>query len=301
MEKATSYFCSVTDPFCKHANGAKSPYGSRQQTVSYTIRGVVDLTTPASGLVSILFRPVCGLLGYQFDTPATTDWTVPASYTQSSGAHPNFIEQTRVVSAGIRWWNTIPATQGGGTVVVVPIPDDNDIVGFGGSIPWSSLHNSPGVEITDIREAGSYVFQQVDVPKAQEFTDVTSSGAPQNNGYESVLLNCTGPASTRVLFVEWCLHFEGVIDVAQSLAGGRIERPIPLGIQAQQNFKGGYFEGQLSRVSMQIKNFARKHAKQTAIYGAKKLGTAALTYAFGPAGAAAGEGIGLLTDIPEVD
>lgn len=298
VAQATNYICSVTDPFCKHAEGAKSPFGSRQQTVSYTIKGFVDLTTPASGLVSILFRPVCGQFGFLFDTPATATWTAAASYANDSGAHPSFVEQARLVSGGIRWWDTIPATSGGGSVAVVPIPDDNELLD-GAAHSWASLQNSPDVELTNIRDQGAYVFRMVDVPKAQEFTDINNTGATQNNGYEAVLLNVTGPASTKVLIVEWCLHFEGVIDVTQSLRAGRVQRPISLGLSAQSVSRSGYFFGNEHVVSEKLKMQAKALALRLLKAGAKKAGQAALTYAFGPA---AGVSSGLLMDqIPEVD
>jgi len=295
MPAVEEYLCSVTDPFCDHAQGAVSPYGTKQYTMPFTVRSFSTIGTGAGGQANVVFQPGMREFNFHADTVAVAStFTAAAGYNTSSGALPTFLSQGRVISAGVRWWNILAATAAGGSVTVVPVPDDSELLD-GAAHSWASLNNTPGAVTTSLRADGAYIFKRVDVPLSYEFTDITSgSGAPADNGWDAVLLNITGPASTNVLIIEWYLRCEGVFDATQSQNAGSVRPPRPYAINFQQFAPAGFMSMNKDR----IRAYFQQKAKEYFLKYGKKLAITAGNYVLPGAGSA----IGMLTDnIPNVD
>lgn len=78
-QSGTAALCAITDPFCKHAVGAKLPDGSPGNSLTSSARGFVTMVTSASaGYSGFWFNP--NNAGYSTYTSTT------ASNTQALGA-----------------------------------------------------------------------------------------------------------------------------------------------------------------------------------------------------------------------
>jgi len=272
--KEAEYVCSITDPFCTHAEGAVDPIGSRQFTVPYQIRGKTISGNSGTGLAVNVIRPGASSTNLYGLAEATTTMTAAAAYTVSTGAHPSFVSQTRVVSAGIRWWTVIAATAAGGSITVVPIPDDRDVLD-GAAHTFASLANSPDVQFVDVKKPGSYIFSRTDVPLSHEFLDVNTSGSPADNGWDAVALLFEGPASVNQVVIEWYFNYEGLIDTSQSLRIGAQRPSVPGGAMANSLAVTGYLAGNREQVLQMLKQqgmrIAKYVGKRALAYGANMM------------------------------
>jgi hypothetical protein len=213
--------CAVTDPFCSHAVGAKSPHGSKVVTVPIRMKGIIQMTTSAGGEATMIFSPRVAVHTYY----SAAAGAVPAvsAFDQSTGAFPSFVSEARVVSSGIRWWNVLPATAGGGSVVAFPLTDTDTILTDGAST--AEMTNITGSHISDIREPGEFTFSPVEVTSRDFIVPSTGAiGTTSNSGWDSVGLTITAGASSVALNVEYVIHYECTID---SVSGNSLGQPSP--------------------------------------------------------------------------
>lgn len=94
--------CSITNPFCPEAHGAKWPDGQYTRSATYDIDGgIVDVVTNASGDGAVLFVP--GLTSHYYTTTGITAGSV--AYAGSSNqvlVAPANVTRFRITSWGLR-------------------------------------------------------------------------------------------------------------------------------------------------------------------------------------------------------
>lgn len=98
VKNAVSAICSISDPFCIHAYGAKGLSGSSARTLAYQWHSRRTLTTDATGSAAVLYAP--GYVAVSF--PATVAAGI-ATYTTSHIDAPSLSATTyRIVSWGLK-------------------------------------------------------------------------------------------------------------------------------------------------------------------------------------------------------
>jgi len=274
------HVCAVTDPFCEHAEGAYSPWGSNQRTVPFTFRGYSAFGSGAGGDAIIYFGAerdeyLCGA--------STTTTFAPAGVLPVQvGTTPSFITQARLVSAGIRWWTPIAATSAGGAIAVIPITDPVALLAT--STTTAEFTNTPGTVITDLRQPGTFVFSPRELTYREFGTMGATTTAPTTEDFNGVVLAITGPASSDVIIVQWEYHFEGLLDTTVGLSLGRQVKPKPHvnQILGMLDNMFGHYSGSPNSVSRMIYN------KASSAVGAliRQAGSAAISRLLPPVGAA---------------
>ena len=282
------HLCSVTDPFCNHANDARSPAGSRSRTVPFTMKGRFLMQTGTLDDNYFFFRASNSSDNYGNSTPNVTAGTFPGrtTYTGSTGTWPTYFEQVRVVSAGVKWHCVLPSTAVGGSVVVIPLDDDSDLLD-GTPHTIADLYNSPGAEIVDVRKPGQYILPIV---KEQNYGKFETPGTTQtvlDSPFGNVLLYVTGPTSTPTLQFELVIHYEGILKTTSAVAMGAQSAPKPMLLHYQKIAKQGFFSGSAEHVAQFLKREASLYAS-AALRGAVRYGAQALFPEVPGAGAIAG-------------
>jgi len=208
--KAVSSLCSITDPFCPHSRGAKSPYGSTPNTVTFSVRNTASATTGAAGDAFRYFRPNESI--YNSIALATANSTFPttAAMTGAMANFPTWVDEVRIVSAGIRWWCVLPDSATGGVTTVIPIDDDSKIINSA-PITNSAFQTYPDSINLDIREAGAYICPPL-VDMAEFRPTSTSTASFGDCQFGSVLLYFSGPATTKAIFFEEIINYEATLN-----------------------------------------------------------------------------------------
>jgi hypothetical protein len=121
----TRSLCSILDPFCVHAKGARRPDGSSSSSMPYQVRQIVGIVTNATGKSKYLLVPGFGIYGYASGTLTGTTWAMPAGWTSlGNGA---FIStngaEVRIVSFGVRVISVLPATTASGYAIFGTVPN----------------------------------------------------------------------------------------------------------------------------------------------------------------------------------
>lgn len=290
----TTEICAVTDPFCPHAEGAVSPYGSKLLTIPYTLKGFQQFSTGAGGSIGIIFR-ASQSSAVANSSNGTANVFQSLTYGTSGGSHPSFISQNRLVSCGIRWHCVVPATSGGGTIAVVPVQDDGDVMD-NAQHAFADLTTTPGTQFFDLRKSGAFVFSPKDL-QSREFQDAVSTDTVLTpDAWNSVMLLITGPASTAVVDVEWQYHYEGLIDATVGLSLGKQTPPKPTVVKALGMLGQGtnnIFGGSYERITAMIKAKATQAARYLVNKG--------FTYVANSIVPGSGAMLPQLTDVLEVD
>lgn len=113
--------CSILDPFCVHAKGARRPDGLGTQTMPYQSRATVAFGTDASGNGRMVFVPGYGAYGWAYCGTSGADWGVPANWTDM-GTGKTFLDanaaEVRLVSFGVRILSIMSATDCKGYCII---------------------------------------------------------------------------------------------------------------------------------------------------------------------------------------
>lgn len=239
VNRAATGVCSVTDPFCQHAEGAKwqSPAASDAPSIPYIAKGIVPIVTGNTGSNYIVFVPTVAEYvggGAKVDVEPVTYPAVGAlvddgtlSTGLSSTIHGNAPMKARIVNAGFRVWDAAPATSAGGYLLMHQID-----YGDWATDTYAStvIHNTDPNMLLDRRKGGHFIAQRVNA-EADQFTAVTST--PKNaetTGWSNCVVVCTGEPNITVAYMEWVIHFEIVPHLGTTLSrgthAGRVPRPI---------------------------------------------------------------------------
>jgi hypothetical protein len=111
--------CSITNPFCLAARGARRPDGLSQATLPFQVRGAIPVTTDATGAAFLAVVPGLGVYGTLTATLAAGTWTTAAALTQLPGSaflvtNASFL---RIVSMGAVFRSTVSMTDCQGTLL----------------------------------------------------------------------------------------------------------------------------------------------------------------------------------------
>jgi hypothetical protein len=245
MEKLTRDICAATDPFCDAAHGAASPFGTKLVTIPVSLRGFDTITSNVNGDAILLFRCTTSTIGY---TAVVNNNFTTAVLVSSVGTFPSFVSQARIVTAGVRWWNIIPATAGGGTIGVVAISEMADLMD-GVQHTSAQLNATSGVVISDLRTPGAFIFQSRDEIKSREFSNISTSTGILDSGFNGLALTIAGPVSQKILAYEWSFNYEVVLDPSQGVAVGTPTPAVPLVVAAINQFGlSSYITGDRDRI-----------------------------------------------------
>lgn len=207
-----SAVCSVTDPFCEHARGAKWHDSSSINSMAYTVRGAVPITTDANGSACVLMVPGWPYVSAQGvvtgNTAAFTDYDIlPISGTISSA-----VGKCRVVSGGYSFVSTTSMSNSQGYVVAQDLaaPRAADITSILVETPYNN-----GYIRQPLRDPKpfSFVFRSGGPGSRDWFDTVTGSPVPVNTTDSHDWSVSTvgvkgGPASTQVGVIDYVIHYE---------------------------------------------------------------------------------------------
>lgn len=301
----THRLCSVSDPFCQHSYGAKQPESAPATTIGYTTRATGTLQTSNAGndLVWLYFRASTSLCNVAVQQPitGTKQFDLQTLITSNMGAHPSFVERTRVVSAGIRLWPIYAMTSLQGTMSVIPI-NDSAALFDGANHAYSDLLSTQGATVGKMCE-----FQYTLTPVEDEYTffktaDATQTVANVDQDWTAVLIGLEGAANTTYMAYECVIHYEGIVSATSGSAIGSMKpetafEPI---VKRYQREAAAAYGGMVDGTRHQVEAILKRKAKAMAAWGLRRAGTAVAGYLGGPAGAAGAQFL-LTNGIPEVD
>lgn len=290
-QKFVTEACAFTDPFCQHSYGASHPSGSDRPVFSVTKRTTRLVSTGAGGYGGFYFRPGSSCKDLAIITPIASDMSAPSPLTDgiNTSTISAGIYGVRVVSAGVRWWNTSAATAGGGIVTAVPFNADQEVIGA--TISASDLQGAYNAYSGNVRDPGAYIFPHRNF--SDHFKPYSTSGAvldDEDEHHGGLMLMVQGDASTQYLAVEFVVHLEfELVSLEGYFDSGHHTQP-----KLTKDVYGkisGFFRGQVDHVSKQVE----KKIKEALVKLAKNGVKAAIGYTFGP------EAYALTNLIPEVD
>jgi hypothetical protein len=215
MSDARKYVCSVSDPFCDHALGAKvMDLGStRSFPISYRTR--LTLSSTANGDASVLIAP-----NYDYTTSmlAFSITSGVAVFSGAMSASGNVAaESVRLVSMGIKLRSIVaPLSASGITRIRAFGPNSVDAVAGGVDIATFNCDYSADLPVHSLTDT-ALILRRYDI-KAKEFIDPatinpnSSIGASHYHGWGFYMVSLQGcPATTPVLDIEIISHWEIVI------------------------------------------------------------------------------------------
>lgn len=298
--RAAHAVCAITDPFCEAASGAKWPDADTQvNTVPWTVRGFIPVTTDVNGDASVLICPEL----VKFDEnvgPRYANGTIAGNVVTYSGDWDqiapdgtvgNIIGTQRVVSAGVRILTTTSLQTSQGVVFVQQVPGGTD-VDFTNT-PFGSL-NYPRVDTFSMKSTQPifHVFQAGSMD-SRTLSHVDLDGpvsTTDTDDWSLVQIQVTGAqASTEVLVVEFIGHYEFTVAGAGRWLNALATKPAPAHpslIAASKAVTSsiptiqGTVQGFGSIVHSSAMAALKGLAQTAAVYGAKAIGG----YFGGPAG-----------------
>jgi len=226
--------CSVTDPFCPAAIGAKWLDEFPIATHTYCMKKIFSITTSAAGSSNFVFQP--GVNAYNFDfVDAGVAFGNGCTQT-ASGTWATIQGQSRgcrVVSAGCRFWNALAMSAAGGYCHVGTCGAGE----FSGvTITQGTLPNAIGdVQAVDIRSEWAWVAKPQSADARSLLSGTTNTISPSvvkgNVEWDALLVQFNGPVSTLVGYVEMVIHYEytTIVNSTVTVVDGRVDavRPKP--------------------------------------------------------------------------
>lgn len=196
--------CSIFDPFCPQAAGAKWPDGTIYKTLTYQNRFTVTVTTGAGGAAVIWVVP--GLaFNYATNSPAAGTVTWPSTMSLG-GTSPANWQFGRVVSAGVKVIPTASMTNTSGYFVVT------EIMEFAAGGASSSVGAMSDVEMyTQPASGGEFCWVSRAGPLGHTFRRLDANTTYQTDTADRSCLMVTlvgGPASVAAFAAEVTVNWE---------------------------------------------------------------------------------------------
>lgn len=165
--------CSVYDPFCPHAHGAKLPGRGSLRSIAATIKFSWNIVQSATEFGTVVICPDKHHLATLLQASATsTASTMAASYTAALSSVTSFysnVSQVRIVSAGVEYTPIVAATA---AKPLLFIQTANDSQGLTSDVIYAGeyfkdpdakiLPNSPFTWVRQAMDARSDDFQDYD-------------------------------------------------------------------------------------------------------------------------------------------
>lgn len=278
--------CAVTDPFCPAAKFATHPGGTGGvQTIRWTAKKTLVLSTSATGVGYLYFRPEVSTAHYTVDEPAVgTDATMVIGMGSSLTAFPTGVESGRVISAGIRWFDMATKNAAQSLIAVIPTNSD-DSLADGEVLTKDEVFGHPDASVTTNYNNGqTYICQPH--ASAEEFRTLDAgTAALEDTQFTGVLIGVDGPNSKAVIGVEMIIHYEFQIDLFSNTPGvvGNPENVIgdPLIKDVwYSGIIGGLYESRLRR---DVETMVKEKAKRALIAFGKTAVRGLLSYGTGGA------------------
>lgn len=286
--------CSITNPFCPQAIGAKYPDGSLVRTLVFTVNGkALNLSSNASGEGAVAFLGgVNQVMGSSSITGGVPTWTNP---TPNYAPFPSTPYRFRIVSWGVRLSNIAsPMTAAG--VVRIRLYSPLTFAGM--------MNTATGVAKSDIADIFADAVFDVALPKminedvfivskpigdnARLFIqpDTATLTGWTNPGWQVIQIGLSGcPNSTACIQASLFYHYEYIAAEGDSTNSfstpGRADSPVvkAAGTSVLQQV-GNFVEGTLSKVESVFESKAgRLVGAALAGYATKSPGTALALYA----------------------
>lgn len=257
--------CSITNPFCPAARGAKWPDGTTGNTMTQQLRGNVIMRSDANGY---LYMQFCAAAPFGYlETGAITGGggspivaTTKTTYTTyaSTSLLATYANAYRVVSAGciVRCVASATDASGVATFGTSGVTPTNSAITLGLTYYQECAIKAiqPGLE-----------FSWIAAPlgtTAHEFSGL-STGSVMNNDWTALTIEISGAkASTNLLNVEYFINVEFTLSSGQAIAQLASPNPPQNTIVTSSHSKiqstlGTLIEGGVSVVESKITNAAK--------------------------------------------
>nr|WRQ65305.1 hypothetical protein [Tolivirales sp.] len=266
--------CSITDPFCAAAKGARWPDSNASPTIAVTLQGIVPLITDTNGNAAVSFGPN-PITGYQTFTVNNTSGNLTAADNGSYNGYDQFpgVSEYRLVSGGVQIFSTASLQTSSGMLRAIEVPSVEsqifeDLNAY--SYDYTRSHDKP------VREFGSlFQYLRPGSTESRNFEQFVPSTSTQD--WTTALLTVTGgQPETTVALVYYVFHYEykfGKASVFNKMAARPPGENTVLTQLSNYVSKeaGGIIEGYQKQVEEKIKDTATTYLKQTI-----KAGTMAL-------------------------
>jgi len=220
--------CALTDPFCIHANGSRTPDANNIKSLPFTLRNRISLTANSDGNFAELFIPA---FTYQIAAATVTAVTgATATYTVLTSALTTGLTPSgaRVVSWGIRARNTTAPLTSSGMLRVRGFANGSGTNLASISTTGYNVDFAEDVPLQDCKEV-TVIPRVLNDALARSYIPVATTNPTANvadwvsNGWAAVQISLLGgPASATVDF-ELIIHFELAFD--DSDTGNLITKP----------------------------------------------------------------------------
>jgi hypothetical protein len=298
--------CSLTDPFCPAARGARFPDGNAQRTIGIQAQQFFTVSTNNMGAAAVCFSPQAPYsYGIGNIAAGAVVGTWPATYTESSQGFAAWINsiarQFRVVSFGVEITPITNAMNSTG-LLIVQETNDSTFLGQG----FDTTVNTTKTLGDDMESILVPMAQLRPVtwrsrpggPESRMFNDLQVANEDQSFDWTRCRVYVSGaPASTAVLAVRLVANYEFTLQSGQAATqlakAPQVQNPtISRLTNIAHQIGGGIYQGPVK----QLENYA----KRVALDALKTAGGYAIGYAGkyiggmlgGPVGAAGGALLG---------
>jgi hypothetical protein len=218
LDKGVRLLCSLTDPFCPAAKGARLPTGGASRTFAYQSRTLIGCTLTAATNECFVFCPSTATPSYfhaaTTSAPNVTSFTALINGDSLNTTVVAGASAGRLVSAGVKWFSILPSTTAGGAMIVTETDNAQAMAGQTGlTLPTNTVSGvGSDVNIMDIRNPCTYIFGPKD-----ETGNLMSNFANINYPYTQVIFQMNGSAAGLVGYFEYVCNYE--YEVLSSNAG----------------------------------------------------------------------------------
>lgn len=214
--------CSLTDPFCAHANGAKYPDDSSYPSLTMRVAYIKMLPTDASGNGAKLFLPRSGDYGQMASGDVTSyPTTTFSTWGTAPVAPPSGATHYRITAVGIRLTRiTPPLTSSGMVRLRAFAASDGAPLG---SIDVDTLKASKSLDVAlqDCTQVG-IVFMHTNQRPSAFYALRTNQNVideSDTSGFGPITIAVSGgPASVDALQIEYIQHTEYLFNDSSDLA-----------------------------------------------------------------------------------
>lgn len=270
--------CSILDPFCVSAKGAKRPDGMGPTSISMPIRGYYGIGTDANG-AKVFLVVNAGRYGWANTTIAGTAATVSANWGERPGADllVSHAKEYRIVSAGVTIRSTASTNNTGGNLILRTISSPAPSYSFTlGNMNFSETQMyalQPGFEVTWIAKPIG--------PKAHSFRPLTEdTNVMTDFDWTGLILEINGgPPSVTCLSVEMVVNVEFTLTegnstaIASLVSPSKATNPVALHVQNKvQATMSSFFNGGVDYVEKQVSNLVSSALQDVTRYAPLLLG-----------------------------
>lgn len=273
----THAVCGITDPFCRHAIGAKYPDFSPIRTIPYSYRGMTTMTSASDGAQLWMWHPS---FSYQPFTQVEArsgstaiSWINFGTFAPIAG-----ITQYRIVSSGFTLKRICAPLTTSGTLSIRSWPSaEGSSLTVVDGLSYSAS-TTVDIPIQDCKEVAFITNHSTRRPEhlVDESSDEPSVGLFRDNGFCPATVFISGaPISTAIFSIQIVIHYEIVLEDSSNLA--QLATLPPPANEA--------LTSAAAKVTSSAKSIFSNGVKAASDYVVKKAGVAVASYFGGPIGA----------------